>query len=63
MSDEKRSTSNFPERMPLLLEFHYEVDELGENYRVWEEQFREPVSIGGDVDRLERRVPPPTLGA
>ena len=58
MSNENRSKSNFPERIPLRLEFHYEVDELGEHYRVWEEQFREPVGIGGDLDHLERRVSP-----
>jgi len=56
MSDDKRPTSNFPERLPLTFELHYEVDELGENFRVWEEQFREPVGIGGDLDHLQRRV-------
>jgi hypothetical protein len=58
MSDVKRSTSEIPERIPLRLEFHYEVDELGETYRVWAEQFREPVGIGGDLEHLERRVNP-----
>jgi hypothetical protein len=58
MSDDKRPTTNFPERIPLTLEFHYEVDERGDNYRVWEEQFREPVGIGGDLDHLSRRLNP-----
>jgi hypothetical protein len=58
MSDEKRSKSDIPERIPLRLAFHYEVDALGENYRVWEEQLREPVGIGGDLDHLERRMSP-----
>jgi hypothetical protein len=56
MSTEKSSNSEIPERIPLRFELHYEVDELGESYRVWEEQFREPVGIGGDLDHLERRL-------
>jgi hypothetical protein len=47
-----------PERIPLTLELHYEVDELGENYRVWEEQFSEPVGIGGDLEHLSRHLNP-----
>ena len=62
MSDDKRPISTFPERMSMRIEFHYEVDELGEKYRVWEEQFREPVGIGGDLEHLERKVAP-NLGA
>jgi hypothetical protein len=58
MSDEKRSKSDIAERVPLRLEFHYEVDDLGETYRVWEQPLREPVGIGGDLDRLERRLHP-----
>ena len=56
MADEKRSISEIPPRMPLLLAFHYEVDDRGESYRVWEEQLREPVGIGGDRDHFERRL-------
>jgi hypothetical protein len=56
MANEKRSKSGIPERLPLHLEFHYEVDDRGDNYRVWEEQFREPVGIGSELDRLERRL-------
>ena len=55
MTNEKRSNSEKPRRKPLLLEFHYEVDDRGESYRVWEEQLHEPVGIGGDLDHLERR--------
>jgi len=58
MGNAKRPKSDIPERIPLRLEFHYEVDALGESYRVWAEQFREPVGIGGDLDHLERRVHP-----
>ncbi|HMJ52252.1 MAG TPA: hypothetical protein VK540_09255 [Polyangiaceae bacterium] len=58
MANEKRSTSDVPERIPLRLEFHYEVDDRGDSYRVWEEQFREPVGIGGDLNHLERRLNP-----
>jgi hypothetical protein len=53
MSNEKRPHSDIPERIPLRLEFHYEVDDLGESYRVWEELFREPVSIGGELAHRE----------
>ncbi len=56
MSTERTPKSDIPARMPLRLEFHYEVDERGENYRVWEEQFREPVGIGGDPADPKRRV-------
>ena len=56
MPDEKRSESQRAPRMPLLLEFHYEVDDRGDSYRVWEEQLREPVGIGGDLDHFERRL-------
>ena len=55
MADEKRSISETPPRMPFLLAFHYEVDDRGDSYRVWEEQLREPVGIGGDSDHFERR--------
>jgi len=58
MTNEKRSKSVVPERIPLQLEFHYEVDDRGESYRVWAEQLHEPVGIGGDLDHLERRVNP-----
>ena len=58
MANEKHSSSEIPERMPLLLELHYEVDDRGESYRVWEEKLREPVGIGGDVQHLERRPSP-----
>jgi len=65
MTNDERPTSAvperksvMPERIPLRLEFHYEVDELGENYRVWEEQFSEPVGIGGDLEHLPRHVNP-----
>ena len=54
MADPDRFQSDKPPRMPLRLEFHYEVDERGENYRVWEEQLREPIGIGGDPEHLER---------
>jgi hypothetical protein len=58
MRKEERSKSVVPDRIPLLIEFHYEVDELGEGYRVWEEKFREPVAIGGDLEHLSRHVNP-----
>jgi hypothetical protein len=58
MANEKYSKSEIPERLPLRLEFHYEVDDRGDNYRVWEELFRGPVGIGGDLDHLERRLNP-----
>ena len=56
MANEKRSISERPPRMALTLEFHYEVDDRGDSYRVWEEQFHEPISIGDDLDPLERRL-------
>ena len=56
MANEKRSNSERPPRMPLLLEFHYEVDDRGESYRVWEEHLREPIGIGVDLDHFERRL-------
>jgi len=56
MANEKPSKSDLPDRMPLRLEFHYEVDERGESYRVWEEQFRQPVGIGGDLEHLQRHL-------
>ncbi|HMI83476.1 MAG TPA: hypothetical protein VK550_05240 [Polyangiaceae bacterium] len=58
MSNEQCSQSEIPARIPLRLAFHYEVDERGEKYRVWEEQLREPVGIGGDLDHLQRHVHP-----
>jgi hypothetical protein len=58
MANEYRPKSDAPPRMPLRLEFHYEVDDLGETYRVWEEQLREPVGIGGDLEPLEQRLAP-----
>jgi hypothetical protein len=58
MANEKRSSSETPERMPLLLELHYEVDDRGESYRVWEEKLREPVGIGGDPEHLDGRLSP-----
>ena len=54
MANPYRFPSDQPPRMPLRLEFHYEVDERGENYRVWEEQPREAVGLGGDLEHLER---------
>jgi hypothetical protein len=56
MANEKHSISERPPRMPLRFEFHYEVDDRGDSYRVWEEQFREPIGIGGDLDHFERRL-------
>jgi hypothetical protein len=56
MANEKQSTSERPPRMPLRLEFHYEVDDRGDHYRVWEEQLREPIGIGSDLDHFERRL-------
>ena len=56
MTNENRPKSGMPERIPLRLEFHYEVDDRGENYRVWAEQFREPIGIGGDLEHLPRQV-------
>ena len=56
MPNEKRFQSQPPPRMPLVLEFHYEVDDRGDSYRVWEEQLHEPVGIGGDLDHFDRRL-------
>lgn len=56
MTNQSRSISERPPRMPLRFEFHYEVDERGENYRVWEEQLSEPVGLGGDPEHLDRRI-------
>jgi hypothetical protein len=54
MAHPDRFQSDKPPPMPLRLEFHYEVDERGENYRVWEEQMREPIGLGGDLEDFER---------
>ncbi|MET0595820.1 MAG: hypothetical protein ABW133_24185 [Polyangiaceae bacterium] len=45
-----------PPRVPLTIEFHYEVDERGESYRVWEKQLLEPIGVGGDAEHLERHL-------
>jgi hypothetical protein len=58
MTNDYRPKSDAPPRMPLRFEFHYEVDDRGETYRVWEEQLHEPIGLGGDLGHLERRVSP-----
>jgi hypothetical protein len=57
MAPNNRFNSQVLDRMPLQFEFHYEVDDRGEHYRVWAEQLREPIGIGGDLEHFERRLP------
>ena len=58
MANDERLKIDAPHRVPLLLEFHYEVDDRGEHYRVWAEQRQESVNMGRGTSGAERHANP-----